>query len=96
MRTASDQRGYSLVEVLLVCVIGMVIFGATMTAFTSFYGENHAVESQRDNVENARMALDTVSRQLRNLANPSGVTPTINRAQSYDFIFQTSDPAKSL
>jgi type II secretory pathway pseudopilin PulG len=95
MTRTRDARGFTLIEVLLVCIVGMVIFLATMTAFTSFYRDNRAAETQRDNVEEARVALDVVARQLRNLANPSGANPTITRAADYDFIFQTSDPAKT-
>ena len=42
------------------------------------------------------MAIDRAARQLRNLANPTvTATTTIDRADDYDFIFQTSDPART-
>jgi prepilin-type N-terminal cleavage/methylation domain-containing protein len=95
-----DERGMTLIEVLIVCVISTIILGATLAAFESFYRSDRASEFQRDNVENARVALGVVARQLRNLANPvvqpGGTTPqTIYRATDNDFIFQTSDPAKT-
>ncbi|HZC27873.1 MAG TPA: prepilin-type N-terminal cleavage/methylation domain-containing protein, partial [Actinopolymorphaceae bacterium] len=95
MTRARQQHGFSLVEVLLVCVVGMVIFSATLAAFTSLYRSNRDATMQSDNVDDARVALDRASRQLRNLANPNGATATIFRAEANDFIFQTSDPAKT-
>jgi prepilin-type N-terminal cleavage/methylation domain-containing protein len=100
MSRLRDQRGFTLVEVLLVCVISTVVLGATVAAFASFYRADRAGELQRDNVEDARVALGVVARQLRNLANPvvqpGSTTPqTIYRATANDFIFQTSDPAKT-
>jgi prepilin-type N-terminal cleavage/methylation domain-containing protein len=95
MRRLHRQDGFTLVEVLLVSVIGLIIFGASMSAFGVLYRNNRADEMQRDNVEDARVALDVAARQLRNLANPSGANPTIARATDKDFIFQTSDPAKT-
>ena len=67
-----------------------------MTAWTSIYSSNRALEGQQDNAEAARVALDRAARQLRNLANPTvNAITTIDRATDYDFIFQTSDPSKT-
>lgn len=96
MSRLRDEQGFTIVEMLVVCVISVVIFGTTMAAFTSFYGQNRSAESQSDNLDEARVALDREARQLRNLANPTyNATTTIARATDYDFIFQTSDPAKT-
>jgi type II secretory pathway pseudopilin PulG len=95
-RELRRDDGFTLVELLLVCVISLVIFGLTLTAWSSFYRSNTAVEKQDENAEQARVALDRAARQLRNLANPTvNATTTIVRASDYDFIFQTSDPAKT-
>jgi Tfp pilus assembly protein PilE len=96
MSRLREEHGFTVVEMLVVCVISVVIFGATMAAFTSFYGQNRLAESQSDNLDEARVALDREARQLRNLANPTyNATTTIARATDYDFAFQTSDPAKT-
>jgi prepilin-type N-terminal cleavage/methylation domain-containing protein len=93
---ARRQDGFTMIELLLVCVISLVVFGATLTAWLSVVHSNTAVESQRDNVETARQAMDRATRQLRNLANPTvNAVTTIDRATDYDLIFQTSDPAKT-
>lgn len=91
-----QEAGFTIVELLLVCVISLVIFGATTTAWLSVWRSNTSVETQNQNVETARQGIDRAARQLRNLANPSvNAVKTIDRATGYDFIFQTSDPAKT-
>jgi prepilin-type N-terminal cleavage/methylation domain-containing protein len=96
MSPARRQDGFTMVELLIVCVISLIVFGATLSAWTSIYRSNRALEGQQDNAEAARVALDRAARQLRNLANPTvNAVTTIDRAQAYDFIFQTSDPSKT-
>ena len=95
-RTLRREGGFTMIELLLVCVLSLVVFGATLTAWNSLYRSNRALEGQEDNAEAARVALDRAARQLRNLANPSvNAITTIDRATDYDFIFQTSDPSKT-
>jgi prepilin-type N-terminal cleavage/methylation domain-containing protein len=90
------QDGFTLVELLLVMTISLIVFGATLSSWTSVYRGNRQVEKQNDNAEEARVALDRAARQLRNLANPTvNAITTIDRATDYDFIFQTSDPSKT-
>jgi type II secretory pathway pseudopilin PulG len=94
--TLRRQDGFTMVELLLVCVVSLIIFGITLTAWTSVYRSNRAVELQQDNTQAARVAIDRASRQLRNLANPTvNAVNTIDLASAYDFIFQTSDPSKT-
>jgi type II secretory pathway pseudopilin PulG len=93
---ARRQDGFTMVELLLVCVISLIVFGATLTAWLSVVHSNTAADRQRDNVDTARQAMDRATRQLRNLANPTvNAITTIDRATDYDLIFQTSDPAKT-
>jgi Tfp pilus assembly protein PilE len=97
-RLVRDERGVTLVELLLVCVLFLVIMGASMTAFVAYYRSNHRAEVQHDHAEAARTTLDDAARQLRNLANPQAtgfaLPATIQRAEPFDLIFQTADPAK--
>jgi prepilin-type N-terminal cleavage/methylation domain-containing protein len=95
-RLQRDERGFTLMEVMLVCSIFLIVLGATLTAFTAFTTNNRRNEKQVDQAETARRGLDVAARQLRNLANPTvTATTTIDRADDYDLIFQTSDPAKT-
>ena len=95
-RRLRRQDGFTIVEVLLVCSISVIVLGATLSAWTAMVNASRGTELQRDNVESARVAMDRAARLLRNLANPSvNAVTTIDRAEDYDFIFQTSDPAKT-
>ena len=92
----TDEGGFTLIEVMLVCSLFLVVLGATLTAFTAFTTNHRRGERQLEQAESARVGLDVAARQLRNLANPTvNASTTVDRALPYDFIFQTSDPAKT-
>jgi prepilin-type N-terminal cleavage/methylation domain-containing protein len=92
----TEERGFTLIEVMLVCSLFLIVLGATLTAFTAFTTNHRRGEQQLDQAEAARVGLDVAARQLRNLANPTvNASTTVDRALPYDFIFQTSDPAKT-
>jgi prepilin-type N-terminal cleavage/methylation domain-containing protein len=92
----TGERGFTLIEVMLVCSLFLIVLGATLTAFTAFTTNHRRAEKQVDQAEAARIGLDVAARQLRNLANPTvNASTTVDRALPYDFIFQTSDPAKT-
>jgi prepilin-type N-terminal cleavage/methylation domain-containing protein len=97
-RIVRDERGFTLIELMLVCVLFLVVMGASMTAFVAYYRSNQRAEVQHDHAEAARVTLDDAARQLRNLANPQAtgfaLPATIQRAEPVDLIFQTADPAK--
>jgi type II secretory pathway pseudopilin PulG len=91
-----SEAGFTLVEMLVVCVISIMVLGATLTAFTALTRGNGDNQRQHEEIEHTRLAMEHSVRQLRNLANPTSTsTSTINLADDYDFIFQTSDPTKT-
>ena len=90
------SAGFTLIEMLVVCIVATIIFAATLASFESFYRQNRSSTAQSETLNDARLALDRAARQLRNLANPTyNATNTITLATDRDFIFQTSDPAKT-
>jgi prepilin-type N-terminal cleavage/methylation domain-containing protein len=90
------QDGFTLVELLLVSVLGLLVLTATLTSFDHFYRANSQTQKLNEAVEIARNAEDFASRQLRNLANqnPQVLMATISSAQPNDLVFQTSDPSR--
>src|SRR5215208_307180 len=94
MRRLSGDRGFTMIEVLLVCVLSLVILGATMTVATYFMRDTREAEVRTDQVEEARNALERAARQLRNLAQRVD-QPTVTLAEGQDFVFQTSDPTRT-
>lgn len=77
-----------LVEVLLVCVLMIVVLGATLTSFSSFERNNATNQRQNDAQDQARNAMAQIARELRNMASPVDNLPeSVNRADAKDLIF---------
>jgi prepilin-type N-terminal cleavage/methylation domain-containing protein len=93
-RDPRDDRGFTLVEVLLVCVLFLIVLGATLTSFNAFERSNARAQKVNEQVEKARNGLDQFARQARNLGKRV-TDETIYRAGPDDVIFQTSDPTKT-
>jgi prepilin-type N-terminal cleavage/methylation domain-containing protein len=91
-----SQRGFTLIEVLLVMSLALVILGATLTSFMNFERKQKQSTILNESAQTARNSMDHASRQLRNLANqdPSQQVTTIARALPFDLVFQTSDPSR--
>jgi prepilin-type N-terminal cleavage/methylation domain-containing protein len=96
MNAHRDERGFTLIELMLVMSLALVILGATLTSFTNYYRGQRNTQVLNDTAQEARNSMDLAARQLRNLANqdPSQQTTTIARALPFDLVFQTSDPSR--
>lgn len=93
-RRVTDERGFTLVEMLVVSTLFLVVLTAVLDATASFNRLNHQNQQLNDQVDRARRGIDRGVRQLRNLARRIEA-PVIARAESSDFIFQTSDPQRT-
>jgi prepilin-type N-terminal cleavage/methylation domain-containing protein len=98
-RLRSDD-GFTLVEVLVVCVLMLVVLGATLTTFNSFQQSVSINERQNTAQDNTRNAMDLMARDLRNLASPSQEQPlALDLKEDMQVIFQSEGrdmPAGSL
>ena len=96
MSARTDERGFTLIELMLVMTLSLLVLGATLTSFNNYYRSSKTSQSANDSAQTARNAMDLAARQLRNLANqdPTQQTTTIARALPYDLVFQTSDPSR--
>ncbi len=90
----NDQRGVTLVELLIVIAVSIGLLTATLTTFDDFMRADHDNNDRNDTAELARNALDVQARQLRNLAKRVS-SPVIDTVGPYDLIFQTNDPART-
>ena len=105
-RSSRDQRGFTLVEVLIAATIMLIVVGATMTLLNALADNGRLTEQHNDAQDRARVFTDRMARNLRNLASPSlfsenyYATPeAVDQAQPYDFVFRVVDeqrPAGSL
>ena len=94
MRFRGD-RGFTLVELMIVMGLALVVLAATLTTFTKLVRNARDTDRRAETAELARNSLDMTARQLRNLAKRVNNSNVILRAESNDFIFQTSDPART-
>jgi type II secretory pathway pseudopilin PulG len=100
MNAMRREDGFTLVEVLIVCVLMLVVLGATLTTFESFQQSVSTNEKQNQAQDGARNAMDLIARDLRNLASPSQEQPeALDFKEEQEIIFQSEGrdmPAGSL
>ena len=93
MRLLRDERGEMTVAHMLVAMAIMLgVLGATLTVFSSAEKLNRQANERVDSQDRARVALDGLAAQLRNLASPTNDQPqAIDLAGPFDLVFQTVD-----
>jgi type II secretory pathway component PulJ len=89
-RITRDEAGFTLVELLLVCVLMVVVLTATLTTLDSFQSNAETNSRQNDAQDETRRATDRLARDLRNLASPTNESPeAIKRGWAQDLIVQS-------
>lgn len=94
MRAARREDGMTLVEILIAMVIALVVGSAVLEVFEKFDRGADANERLTDAQDNARRAMGTMVRVLRNAgAAPSATSQpaTVLRAQPDDVLVRTTD-----
>jgi prepilin-type N-terminal cleavage/methylation domain-containing protein len=93
--TRPRHAGFVLPELLVAMSVGLILLSATLLTFERFVHHSNENDKRNDTAELARRSLDIEARQLRNLAKRVNNADVIARMAPYDFVFQTSDPAKT-
>jgi prepilin-type N-terminal cleavage/methylation domain-containing protein len=89
-RLIAEERGVTLVELMVVIVLSGIVMGATLTTFTQFEHTTGVNQRQNDAQEQVRIGLAGVARELRNLASPTDQLPeAVVRAGDQDLVFQS-------
>jgi type II secretory pathway pseudopilin PulG len=84
------EDGLTLIELQMALVLMIVVIGATLTTFNQSEATWRVNQEQTESLDQNRRAVDTIARQLRNLASPSTENPAaVERAGDDDLIFQT-------
>lgn len=92
-RIASEEGGYTMLELLAGAAISIVTLGATLGLLTNFETTTRHNERQNDAQEQIRRGVNRLASDLRNLASPTPQQPqAVEKAESYDLVFQTVDP----
>ena len=96
-----DERGITLVELLIGMVISLVVFGATLTAAVAMNTGAKRNADHNEAQDTARTYIDRLARQLRNLASPSIFTDdyqaqpyAVDSAGPYDLVFRVVDDVR--
>jgi prepilin-type N-terminal cleavage/methylation domain-containing protein len=94
-----DERGFTLVELLVALSITAVVFGSTLSVLDIFQSDNRFDQLRNENQDAARSTLDRLSRQLRNVVartTSSEIVPgALEQAEPYEITFQTIDTSKA-
>jgi prepilin-type N-terminal cleavage/methylation domain-containing protein len=95
MTTARGQEGFSLIELLMAMAIITVVVMATISAFVAFHKNERVNRLANESQDQARLTLERLSSQLRNLASPTDYVPaSVEKAEPYDLVFLTVDAVK--
>ena len=84
------EDGFTLMEVLVATALLVVVTGATLGTMTNFSTQTRANQLSNDAQETARVAIDQVTRELRNhgVGTP-GAPQGVRLVSSTDLVFQT-------
>ena len=83
------ERGFTLVELLIAMTLAVVVFGATLDVLINYTHEETGATERIDSQDSARLGIDRIVRQLRNIASPVTSPKLLERATPYDVVFQT-------
>ncbi len=95
MRTARGESGFALTELLVAMLLVTVVVMATVSAFASFNKNERITRLHNESTDQARLAIERMASQLRNLASPNDLVPeSVEKAEPYDLVFLTVDAVK--
>jgi len=83
------QDGFTLIELLVGMVMSLIVFGATLTLLESYLRQSADASKRFDAQDQARLAVDRIVRDLRNVSSPLTTPKLLERATPYDLVFQT-------
>jgi hypothetical protein len=93
MSLRSERGEFSLPGLLVAMTLFIGVLGATLSLYQGFERVQHDTVDRNDAQDRARVAVDRLARELRNLASPTPDRPeSVDRALSYDLVFQSVDP----
>jgi prepilin-type N-terminal cleavage/methylation domain-containing protein len=95
MTTHRGQEGYSLIELLVAMAVVTFVVMATISAFVAFHKNERVNRLVNESQDQARLTLERMASQLRNLASPTDYVPaSVEKAEPYDLVFLTVDAVK--
>jgi prepilin-type N-terminal cleavage/methylation domain-containing protein len=86
-RLRREESGFTLVELLVSCVIGTVILMASFTMLDSSVVLTGKVTDRVDRTQRSRVAMDRIARELRSQVCPAAGIPAMIDGQNYSVTF---------
>lgn len=87
--TPRSEDGFTLIELLVATMMALIVFAVTLSTLGVFNDTTQTLTHQNDSQNQARLGVDQIVSQLRNVANSATLPTFIERASSYDLVFQT-------
>lgn len=95
MSAPRGEAGFTLIELLISMILVTVVMMATIQAFVSFNRNERVDRLQNESQDEARLTMERLTSQLRNLASPNDFSPkSVEKAEPYDIVFLTVDAVK--
>jgi hypothetical protein len=91
-----DERGFTMVELLVATTAALIVFGAGIELFTNFWSLASRATTSSQSQGTVRRAIDRVSVSLRNATSASGSSQPIERNTSSDIVFLMPSASASL
>jgi type II secretory pathway pseudopilin PulG len=91
----ADERGTTIVEMVLTCVLTLIVSGSAMAVLTSAYSHNNDVQRRTESLQIARTAVDQTISRLRNevcLSTQTPITAANGESVTYYADFGDADP----
>ena len=76
MRRLAEERGMTLIELLIAATLTLVVTGATLTLLAVTARHQRLLEQHNEAQQQVRSSLDFLARDLRNLASPLNLAST--------------------
>jgi prepilin-type N-terminal cleavage/methylation domain-containing protein len=77
MSRLRDERGMTLIELLVAATVSLIVLGATLGVVESMFRQRAHVEAQTEAETAVRQTQDRLARQLRNLASPGDLVTDV-------------------
>jgi prepilin-type N-terminal cleavage/methylation domain-containing protein len=84
---AREEGGFTLPELMVSLVIGMVLVLAAFTLIERSFAINDEVTDRTDSSQRGRLAMEQITRQIRSQVCPDPNTPAIVSGDDYSFRF---------
>ncbi|HET9126381.1 MAG TPA: prepilin-type N-terminal cleavage/methylation domain-containing protein [Solirubrobacteraceae bacterium] len=88
-RTSPREDGFTLVELLVATTMALIVFAVTLSTLAVFSDSTQALNQQNRSQNQARLGINQIVSQLRNVASTSTPPSFVERATPDDLVFQT-------